>query len=80
MNKSGHSLHLLTGCQAYAALCDKLFDRGEAIGVDGTVFFRTSKVWVATILTFKISVRGEGPTMDAACQDAVNKYIYEQAS
>lgn len=24
MTESGHSPHLLTGCQAYAALCEKL--------------------------------------------------------
>ena len=76
MSETGHSLHLLTGCQAFADLCDKLF-AGATDYVCPVVYLGIGSVWVAAITTNKISVRGEGPTMDAACQNAVNKY--EQA-
>ncbi len=74
MTESGDSPHLLTGCEAYAAICEKCcteFYTGPSV-------FRVGRgTWVATIYTNKISVRGEGSTIDAACQNAVNKY--EQA-
>ena len=65
-----------TGCQAFAALCDKLF-AGVTDYVCPVVYLGIGSVWIAAITINKISVRGEGPTMDAACQNAVNKY--EQA-